>query len=293
MLFDSAAVNFSGPVNIQSRARGAFKLLKSLVSAPVCTVDLRGAGSEILFAESTLRATAGPLAVALGDEAKFEIGKVFSGQTDALSATDKLTVAAGRKFVAGLLGVNVRGNAGIHFNLTGDEVSLKSLDGNTFSAAQGSIQINGSGSKSLLEIADTQLLFGQSFGITLSGNENTIKLNKSTIGPSSGTASAGITISAGTIDDNGKVEASEVTLRRARFATIGASRSHGSGLLKWEKGTASIAGNLSFEGSGFTEVKDSSITSPGTIRIANTTGGSCSGASNSLSAPVLQICPPF
>ncbi|MBL8214766.1 MAG: hypothetical protein JNK87_28865 [Bryobacterales bacterium] len=291
LIVESANLTFTGPLNIQSRSRGALKMNKSLLAAPTITVDFRGSGSEVSTMESTLRATGGTLAVALTDEAQFEVSKRYSGQTDSLWSTAKVTLSAGNKLNAGLFNANIRGNLGVEIQGNGAETTLKSVDDVVLNAPQGSIQLTTTGSKSLFEISDSQMLFGHSLALTLTGTEGTIKLSKATLGPASGTAAAGITIE--TSANRGLIEGSEVTLRRARSATLRASRTGSSGILKWEKGSGSISGNIVFEASGATEVKDGSFSSPTSIRIFTPGGGSCDGSSNSLSAPLVQVCPAF
>ncbi|MFN0105711.1 MAG: hypothetical protein ACKV2U_26945 [Bryobacteraceae bacterium] len=291
---DGVSLTFEGPLTIQGQGKAGLKLSKSLLSAPVLTVDLRGAGSEVSASESTLRASNGPLAVALGNEGKLEISKRFSGQTDTLLSTGKVTIAAGQKFTAGLIGANVKAPLGIHVNMTGTEANFKTGDGAILSALQGTIEIGGAGSKSLVEMGDTQVLFGQSLSINLAGPENGIKLSKTTLGPPSGTAAGGIAIVAGAGTSSlGQVQGSEVIIRRVGSATVQASKSSANGTLKWEKGTINASGDVLLESGSTTEVKDNSITSTTRIRIFAASGGSCDGSSNGLSAPVVEICPPF
>jgi len=290
---EGAMMKFGGPLIIQSQGQAGLKLLRSRITAPGITVTYPGAGSTITANDSTLRADGGPLNIALGNDATLELSKRHSSQTDALWSTGQVTLSAGRKFGAGFLGSNVRGDLGILLNFTGDEGNIKSVDGVTFNAPKGAVKILGTGAKGMVELSDTQIRFQDSLAISLSGNEGSIKMIKSTLGPVSGTATGGIEITAGaTGASQGNVEGGENSIRGVRSLQVKAATG-GQGSLKWEKGTATVSGNILFQGGAATELVDNSLTSTTQIRIFTTGGGSCNGSSNSLSAPLVQICPRF
>lgn len=293
LVFDGVLLKFEGPLTIQSQGRAGVKLLKSRLTAPGIAITTPGEGGIVTSSESTLRADGGPMTIALGDESKFEIAKRHSTQTDALWSSHQVTIGAGGKFTAGFLGANVYGNQGILVDIAGDEGSVKAVDGVAFNAPQGAVRIAGTGVKSLVEMSDAQVSFGESLAFSMAGNESTLKLKKTTLGPSSGTATGGISLEAGDGSANlGMIEGAEVALRGVQSASITAA-TNGSGVVKWEKGVANVAGDVLLQGGNLTEVKDSNITSTTLIRIFTTGGGSCNNGANILSAPVVEICPAF
>jgi hypothetical protein len=290
---EGAMLTFGGPLTIQSQGQGGLKLLRSRITAPGIAVTFPGAGSKITSNDSTLRADGGPINIALGDESTIELSKRHSSQTDALWSTGQVTLSAGRKLEAGFLGANVRGNLGIHLTFAGDEGNVKAVDGVIFNAPQGAVRFLGSGAKGMIELSDTQIRFQDSLSMSLTGNESSIKLTKASLGPVSGTAVGGIQLSAGASTASlGTMEGTEVSIRGVRSLQVTAAAS-GQGSLKWEKGTANVLGNILFQGGATTELVDNNLTSTTLIRIFTPGNQSCNGGSNSLSAPLVQVCPAY
>jgi hypothetical protein len=159
-------------------------------------------------------------------------------------------------------------------------------------AESGSVAITASGAKSLAEIKNVELRFGDTLLLRLAGHESTIKLSQVVLGPFAGAMPGAVTIEAGAAGASlGKVEASEVSISGAASVAILGSQIGTNGMLKLEKSVVSATGDVVVESSNGTEVKENDMTSGTQILVASGAGGNCVAESNDFVAPLVSACP--
>lgn len=299
--FENIGMTFAGPLAVQSAGKAELKFSKSEFRGTSMTFSLAGTGSALTATETNLVAVAGNLNFTLGDDAKMEFAErsFQRPSSDGLSATGRIQISGGRKFIGSMAGkiahFPVRAPQGISIRMDGGEGLMK-IDKVLWYAEQGSVAIAATGPKSLLEMSSASLSIGDAAVIRFEGAESVIKIKQVFVGRAgSGIAAGGITFEAGTGGaGDGKIEVSEFSNGDISSVTMAASRNGQKGSLKVEKSTVGArTGDLLMEtgASGSTEVKENRLFSNTRIRIATGAGGSCIAYPNELYAPVVEACP--
>ncbi len=290
---EAVSLSFAGAFVVQSPHKAKLKLARSFVSATSIDVNLSGTGSDIETNLSGLRAVAGSLSIALGDEAKLTvIERLLPGPENALASTGTVQIRGGRKFTASLNEMGVLGPQGLQITLDGDEGLLK-IEQVRFSAPAGGLLIMATGRKSQLEMSESVVLVDDLLAVRFAGEDSSLKLKQ--ISAFSG-GPGGVLFEAGSRSAaRGKLEASEINVGGTSVGLF-ASRGGLTGSLKLEKSRLTAPGDVLLESGaqGTTEVIENNVASTGTgtrIRVATGPSGSCKAQPNSFSAPVLDLCP--
>lgn len=299
--FERANIQFTGALSIQSAGKGEIVSVNSSIKAASFSVNLGGEGSQVASSQSLFQATAGNLTMTLGRQAKMELySSITPNATAGISASGAINFSAGEQFTGSIADMGVSGNAGIGINISGFEGLLK-LEKVYFRANAGSIGINATGSKSMLEAKECGFTMQNKTDILFSGSETGIKLNEiGFYGPTTLLSSiGGVTITAGSATNGfGKIEMGDIQTGAqplgGGFAVRGSVSSQ-SGGVKMEKSNVSARGAMLFEtgGLGTTEVKENRLNSLTSITIRTASDGSCVSSPNfTMQAPIVNACTP-
>ncbi len=297
--FELANVSFAGAFNVQSTGKSTFKLSKTQLATTSVAINLGGIGSDFSSSESAIAASAGNFIASLGPQAKFEVyGKYSRSVANSISATGATNISAGERCTGSVTDAAIVGNQGVQINISGTEGLLK-VGGTLFSAANGSVGLLATGSKSLLEMKETSLHAKDNIKVEFTGDESMIKMEQCFFSSPTFnqflTGGVTITAAAGTAN-RGKVEMTQCTVSQINGNLLVRATQNGEyGGVKIEKARIfGVVGSAVFSTGNFgsTEVKENSITSNTSITVSTGNNGTCLATPNSLTAPVINACTP-
>lgn len=277
------SMTFNGPLSIQASTEGRALFLESSFTARSVSLALGNLGG-LLVERSLLRSTVGGISVTSGVESFVDVrGPIVGG---GLISNQGINISGGLKFFGNLTDAEVRANANVTVNMTGDEAQFISTN-STVNSANGAINITGSGAKAFVEFKLGAVATGRNgVNVTLNGTESTINGSEFSIG----SAAAGVFLRTG--GSKGAITMGVGTISSGTATLIQSSLTGTEGKAVLQDATVTAGGNLRIEtgGLGNSEVLDSNLTSNTLVRILSGAGGNCKSQNNVISAPVQQIC---
>ena len=276
------SMTFNGPLRFQAANEAHVRFIESEFHATAINVAQT---SKSLFQveRSLLNATVGNIAINSGSEGIVDIkGPLVGGN---LVAAGAINISGGLKFEAALTDAGLNAGAGINVNLTGAEGKFVSTT-STMEAANGAINVTGSGEKSYAEFKLGSVAASpRGVNVRLNGGESTIEGSQYAFD-----GGTGVILRTGV--SKGKVALADGTILSDAAVLIQASTTGVEGVAVVTKATITAAGAIRVEtgGLGNTEILDSRLTSNTLIRFLTGSGGSCKSQNNVLTAPTLQVC---
>jgi hypothetical protein len=294
---EGVSMTFAGPLVVQSANLTEVKLTRTYLSAPSANFNLTGTGTAIEMSFSLIRTTAGSLSLTMGDESKLTVmSRLVSGPLESLIAATTLQIQGGQKYTAAF-GESTRFSApqGINIAMNGAESSL-SITTAWLTADQGNVTIASSAAKGVVNLSSTNLVFKNLGSIRLAGSDSLLKLEQNGMSSaiSGQVAPGGMTIEVGAgAAENSVIQASNVAIFDVASITVRASAQGQKGVLAIQKSHLRSTGDIVLEtgAQGLTEVKESYGASSTRLRAATGAGGSCLYDLNTITAPIMQICP--
>lgn len=276
------SMTFVGALRFQAANEAHILFIESEFTAP--SINATQTSKSLFQVErSLLRATSGSIVINSGSEGAVDIkGPLVGGN---LVANGAVNINGGLKFYGTLTDAGVSAGAGVNVNMTGNEAQFIATT-STVSAANGAINVTGSGEKNYAEFKFNSVAASpRGINIRLNGNESEIVGNQFSFD-----GGAGIILR--TSGNKGKVTMADGTLSAAGAVQVQASTTGLEGVVVVQNANFNTGGSTRIEtGSrGNTEVLDSSLTSNTLIRFTTGAGGNCKSQNNSLSAANLQIC---
>ncbi|MBL8208037.1 MAG: hypothetical protein JNM09_27640 [Blastocatellia bacterium] len=279
------AVNFAGPLVIQSSEKTNVAFEDAPWTAPSIAVNLTGDFAEFVSKQSRLRASAGNLSISLGATGKLELINPFGlTNPNGLEATGAVSLTAGTNF-SGVLGdANIQAGTGISISMGGADSILK-LDEASLNSNAGAISISGAGQKTNIEMSQGNYSAPAGVSVILPSADTGLKVKDGIFAGGNGSItlqSGGAAASFGNIEVN-----------QSRFTTSSTVR------ITSGVGGKTIVDNVQLDGGqgvevlsgtqGNSLVKNSRGTSA-TVRIAAGGGGVCLSDNNLFNAPVQNLC---
>jgi hypothetical protein len=276
------SMTFNGPLVFQAANEAHILFIESNFTARSMSFTQT---SKSLFQveRSRLEATVGGIVINSGTEGSVNInGPLVGGNLVAVGA---VSISGGLKFYGSLTDAGVSAGRGINVNMTGDEGQFISTT-STMSAADGAINVTGSGVKSYAEFKLGSVVASpRGVNVRLNGGESEIVGSQFTLN-----GGAGIILRTG--GSKGKVTMADGMLEANANVTIQASTTGLEGVAVLQNAQVNAGGSVRVETGqlGNTEVLDSGLTAGTLIRFATGAGGSCKSQNNILNAPTLQVC---
>ncbi|MDX2180954.1 MAG: hypothetical protein SFV18_15265 [Bryobacteraceae bacterium] len=285
---DQSAFQFAGPLVFQAGPSVEVNLVKSLWTAPSFQIT-EGASASLILVESTLKATAGNINVALASDGKIDAAGPYAGQLNALEAAGNVRVTGGARSAFSIQSSSVRAGGAFNLSFSGTEANLQ-LTNSSIVAEAGAISVISTSTFANFDLTDASL--DASAGITVSARGNEGKVTAGKVAMNSGTGATLIEAGTGTAL-KGAVKLAESNVTSGGAVTILASRNATSGEAVVEVSTISAGGAVRIESGngGTTTALNNGLTSPVSIRVFAPPSGSCVAENNTAVAPVLQLCP--
>ncbi|GAB4428338.1 MAG: hypothetical protein OHK0015_11140 [Chloroflexi bacterium OHK40] len=289
--FDGVAMNFLGPLRIESATGNELEFDKSDVYARSVTLQLTGDGSALFIQESGVNALAGDTVVTFGTNAKLEVNGNSASYGRLLEASNVVRLTAGTKFTASLRQGYFWGVNGVDINLTGDETIYKFTEFNTH-AQPGTVSFRASGAKSIFEFGRGSIYGHSGVSLTMTGAENQLITSDFTaFNTYTGT---GVRIAVGANQAKGTIKMSQARFGGAGGLVIEAGIGGSDSLVEFVQG--SVIGmngtgvRITSGPGGQTIVKDSSLT-PETAPVTISSQGFCLAENNVIRASTQLLCP--
>lgn len=288
--FDSVAINFAGPLRIESAAPNTFAIEKANLYATTVSVALPANGSAVMIKEGNLYATGGDLSVALGNEAKLELSG--NGTQRMLEASGVVRLTGGEKLSATLVNGGFYGVGGIAINLPGNETTFKADEWALWSQT-GRTDLRTGGAKTLVELGRGNYYGYSGASIVMTGAESTLIAKNRNFNTYEG---PGVSIDVGGSAPMGQIKFDEARFGGAGAVTIRASAAGTGGMIEITKGSVGVLPNftqvvIETGAGGSTVVKETAVRSAGLARIASGSGGLCLSEVNTIVAATRQLCP--
>lgn len=283
---DQAAFTFAGPLVFQAGPNAEVTLVKSYFEAPSVQIT-EGLSSSLILTESSVKATAGNITIALGSSGKVDGSMPYAMLTNALEAAGAISISGGARAAFNLVNTNAVAGTAFGISFAGVEASFQ-LHNSHVSALGGPLSVIAPGALANFD-ASSSSLNGAS-GVTLSARGREGKVTLSQVGINSGSGS--VTIDAGVGARQGVIKLAQTTITSGGAVTVLASRNSVLGEAVVEVSTINAQGTIRVESgaNGITTVLNNGLTSPVLIRAFTGAGGSCVAENNMAVAPVLQLC---
>ncbi len=276
------SMTFNGPLRIQGSNESHVLFIESEFTA-TSIVSTTTNKSLFQVERSLLRATAGNIVINSGTEGTVTINGPLVGGN--LSANGAINLSGGQKFYGSLTDAGVSAGTGINVNMTGAEGQFV-LTTSTIQAANGAINVTGSGEKSFAEFKFNSVAASpRGINVRLNGGESEIVANQFTFDGGTGIIlrtggnKGKVTMDDGVLNANGAVAVQSSTTGLEGVAVVKNAQFTAGGSIRVETGSR-----------GNSEVLDSGLTSNTLVRIATGAGGNCKSQNNIINAPVQQIC---
>lgn len=289
--FDGVAINFLGPLRIESATGNELEFDKSNVYARSVALSLTGDGSALFIKESGVNALAGDTVVTFGANAKLEASGNSVSYGRLLEASNVVRLTAGAKFAASLSQGYIWGVNGVDINLTGDETVYKFNQFNTH-AQPGTVSFRASGAKSTFEFGRGSIYGYAGVSLSMTGAEN--QLITSDFTAFNSYTGAGVRIAVGNNQVKGTIKMDQARFGGAGGLIIEAGRGGSESLIEFTQG--SVIGmqdtgvTIETGAGGTTIVKDSSLT-PQTAPVTIRGPGFCLAENNVIRASAQLLCP--
>jgi hypothetical protein len=288
--FDGVSMNFLGTLRIEGATGNELEFDKSAVFAQSVVLSLTGDGSALFVKESGVNALAGDTVVALGNNAKLEMGGNSATYGRLLEASNVVRLTAGHKFAASMSQGYIWGAGGVEIDLSGDETVYKFNQFNTH-AQPGRVSFRASGAKSTFEFGRGSIYGYSGAGVTMTGVEN--QLIASDFTAFNTYVGSGVRIAVGNNTAKGTVKMNQARFGGAGGLVIEAGKGGSESLIEFTQGSVigmGASGVTIESGSGGTTiVKDSSLqprSAPVTVRGA----GFCLAENNVVNASAQFLC---
>jgi hypothetical protein len=289
--FDGVAMNFLGPLRIESATGNELEFDKSNVYARSVALSLTGDGSALFIKESGVNALAGDTVVTFGANGKLEANGNSASYGRLLEASNVVRLTAGTKFAASLSQGYFWGVNGVDINLTGDETVYKFSQFNTH-AQPGTVSFRASGAKSTFEFGRGSIYGYSGVSLTMTGVEN--QLITSDFTAFNTYTGAGVRIAVGNNRSKGTIKMNQARFGGAGGLVIEAGKGGSDSLIEFTQGSVigmQDTGVLIETGAGGqTIVKDSSLT-PQTAPVTIRGSGFCLAENNVIRASAQLLCP--
>jgi hypothetical protein len=288
--FENVSMNFLGALRIEGATGNQLEFDKSGVFARSIAISLTGAGSALFVKEAAVNALAGDTTVALGNDAKLEMGGNSASYGRLLEASNVVRLTAGHKFAATMSQGYIWGVNGVEIDLSGDETVYKFSQFNTH-AQPGRVSFRASGAKSTFEFGRGSIYGYSGASVTMTGAES--QLISSDITAFNTYTGAGVRIAVGNNTSKGTVKMNEARFGGAGGLVIEAGKGGSDSLIEFTQG--SVIGmrdtgvTIESGSGGTTIVKDSSLQpyyAPVTIRGP----GFCLAENNVINASAQFLC---
>jgi hypothetical protein len=288
--FDNVSMNFLGALRIESATGNQLEFDKSGVFARSIVLSLTGDGSALFVKESGVNALAGDTVVALGNNAKLEMGGNSATYGRLLEASNVVRLTAGQKFAATMSQGYIWGVNGVDIDLSGDETVYKFNQFNTH-AQPGRVSFRASGAKSTFEFGRGSIYGHSGASVTMTGAENQLITSDSTAFNTY--VGSGVRIAVGNNTNKGTIKMNQARFGGAGGLVIEAGKGGSDSLVEFTQGSViGMSGSgvtIESGAGGTTLVKDSSLqprTAPVTVRA----GGFCLAENNVISASAQFLC---
>jgi hypothetical protein len=288
--FDNVSMNFLGTLRIESATGNEVEFDKSGVFARSIVISLTGDGSALFVKEAAVNALAGDTFVALGNNAKLEMGGNSATYGRLLEASNVVRLTAGHKFAASMSQGYIWGVNGVEIDLSGDETVYKFNQFNTH-AQPGRVSFRASGAKSTFEFGRGSIYGYSGANVTMTGVENQLITSDSTAFNTY--VGAGVRIAVGNNTSKGTIKMNQARFGGAGGLVIEAGKGGSDSLIEFAQG--SVIGmrdtgvTIESGAGGTTIVKDSSLQptyAPVTVRGM----GFCLAENNVISASAQFLC---
>jgi len=291
--FDGVAMNFAGPLGIESATGNELEFDKANIYAQSVTIALPGDASALFIKEVNINSLAGDTTVNFGNNGKLEANGSSASCTRVLEASNSVRLSAGDKFSASFSQGYIWGVNGVDINLTGAETVYKVNEFNTHSQP-GTVSMRASGAKSTFELGRGSFYGYAGLSLEMTGAE--AQLITSNFTAFNTYVGAGVRISVGANQPKGTIKMDQPLFGGAGGLVIQAGMGGLESMIEFIKGSVigmADAGVTIETGAGSnTTVKDSSIRPGGgaaPIRIRAGAGGFCLAENNTLAgAPPLR-----
>jgi hypothetical protein len=285
---DSINMGFAGPLVLQGGLKSGAKLVKTLLEAPSINAGLAGGENLVELSESTVRASAGNVAVSLGDSSQWVVVGRFAGRAHAMIATGSIVVTGARKLDASLSGTSLNGAAGISFSAAGDELTLTLGDTNLISTA-GPIDISSPGRQATLQYANGIVRAASGITVTFSGSEGQLDIKGVQANAGTGSVSF-VTALSGARPAKSIVTESTITAGAGFQVEASLTGESGEAALESSRVTAGRDIRVQSGPLGTTNVKLNSLRSNTFAGASTGPSGSCTAENNTVIAPLQALC---
>lgn len=288
--FDGVAINFLGPLRIESATGNELEFDKSQVYANTIDLFLIGEGSALFIKEAGVNATVGDNNVTFGANGKLEAGGNSASYGRLLEASNFVRLRAGAKFNATLSQGYFWGVNGVDINLTGDESVYKFNQFNTHSQP-GKVSFRASGAKTVFEFGRGSVYGYSGVTLTMSGAEN--QLITSDFTGFNSYIGSGVRIAVGNNQAKGTIKMNQARFGGAGGLVIEAGRGGSEGMIEFTQGSvigmSDTGVRIETGTGGSTIVKDSSL-SPVRAPVTVRGPGFCLAENNVINASAQSLC---
>ncbi len=288
--FDNVSMNFLGTLRIESATGNEVEFDKSGIFARSINLSLTGDGSALFIKESGVNATAGDTVVALGNNAKLEMGGNTTTYGRLLEASNVVRLTAGHRFSATMSQGYIWGVNGVEIDLSGDETVYKFNQFNTH-AQPGRVSFRASGAKSTFEFGNGSIWGYSGASVTMTGTENQL-ISSGVTGFNTYTG-AGVRISVGNNQSKGTIKLNQARFGGAGGLVIEAGKGGSDSLIEFTQGSVigmAETGIIIESGNGgSTIVKDSSL-QPYRAPVTIKGPGACLAENNVVNASAQFTC---
>lgn len=284
---DQSAFSFAGPLVFLAGPNAEVTLVKSYLEAPSIQIT-EGLSSTLILTESSVKATAGNITIALGASGKVDATSPYTGLQNGLEAAGAISISGGARAAFNLVSTNASAGSSVAINFAGVEANFH-LQNSVLTAASGPLSVIAPGAFANFDLSSSTLEAGAGVTLSARGREGKINLSMSAINSGSGN----VQVEAGTgAAQSGAVKIAQSNITSGGAVTVLASRTSVLGEAVVEVSTVSAQGAVRIESgnNGTTTVLNNGITSPISIRAFTPPGGSCVAENNQAIAPVLQLC---
>ncbi len=284
---DQSAFSFAGPLVFQAGPNAEVTLVKSYFEAPSIQIT-EGISSSLILTESSVKANAGNITLALGANGTVTAASPYAGLQDGLDAAGAISISGGARATFNLGSSNATAGTSFAINFSGVEANFQ-LQNSILTATAGPLSVIAPGALANFDMSSSTL--NAASGVTLSARGREGKINMSVSAINSGNGNVQIDAGAGT-NPSAAVKISQSNIVSGGTVTVLASRNATLGEAVVEVSIISAQGAVRVESGngGTTTVLNNGITSPTSIRVFAPANGSCVAENNQAVAPVLQLC---
>jgi hypothetical protein len=284
---DQSAFAFAGPLVFQAGPNAEVALVKSFFEAPSVQIT-EGISSSLILSESSVKANAGNITIALGANGKVDASMPYALLRNALEAAGSISISGGARATFSLQSTDAVAGASINLNFAGTEGTL-ALQDSLVTAAGGPFAVISTGTFANFDVSSSTI--NAASGILLSARGREGKVNLSTVGMNAGLGSVQVDAGVGA-NRSGVVKIVSGNIVSGGAVTILASRNSTLGEAVLEVSTVTANGDVRVESGsgGTTTVLNNGITSPSLIRVFAPVNGSCVAENNRAIAPTLRLC---